>query len=313
MVTICLTVAVVSFVPVDVTAITRPLEYRHGDKSYRYRLYVPELTDSDAKLPIIVWFHGLNAVGDDNTGQLEWLDQFVFNGKFSPARFPFFLLAPQCPISNAEWVKPESNNSFDMIDVTAEILKQTIRGYPIDEQRVYAIGLSSGGLACWYFGARYPHLVAGLAPLGAGRPDIDRLEVLKDVPIWAFHGLNDQAVPIRFVRQTVAALQGSGGTVALTEIPSRQAKKAVFESHDCWTAAFEDYHLLTWLLAQRRGEPGRCPPGTIAWFDQLTDAFRGWTLWQLVAETAIIGVLLAMHYDLAKQLLRKTRALKSFT
>jgi prepilin-type N-terminal cleavage/methylation domain-containing protein/prepilin-type processing-associated H-X9-DG protein len=51
----------------------------------------------------------------------------------------------------------------------------------------------------------------------------------------------------------VAALKAAGGTAALT--------LADGQAHDCWQFAFEEYQLLHWLLAQRRGARHWIGPG----------------------------------------------------
>jgi predicted peptidase len=134
-----------------------------------------------------------------------------------------------------------------MVNVVTAILEKTLRDYAIDPTRVYLTGLSGGGSGCWQLVLRHPKYFAAVAPLASKGVQSAQLDKLKKIPIWAFHSDEDAGPPIRFVRDTVTAIREAGGNAHLTEIESKE--------HDCWTRAFNDYHLLDWLLAQRRGGP----------------------------------------------------------
>jgi len=79
--------------------------------------------------------------------------------------------------------------------------------------------------------------------------------------------------------------------VELTEIDSA--------AHDCWTAAFREYHLLEWLLSQRRGEQSS-PPGSIALSLRLTDFASGWYWWQALAQIGIPLALVAVAWKVLR-------------
>ena len=81
------------------------------------------------------------------------------------------------------------------------------------------------------------------------------------------------------------ALQEAGGNVHLTEIESN--------SHDAWTPAFDQYHLLDWLLAQRRGRTTSWKPGTLPLAVRLRDFAQGWQWWQVLLQVGIPVLLVA--------------------
>ena len=114
----------------------------------------------------------------------------------------------------------------------------------IDPDRVLMTGLSMGGYGTWNYAVDYPHTLAAIAPVcGAG--DSDRAERIKHLPVWAFHGALDDAVPIAGDQEMVDALKAAGGNVRLTVYPD--------VGHNAWDPAYADPALYAWLLAQQRG------------------------------------------------------------
>ena len=64
--------------------------------------------------------------------------------------------------------------------------------------------------ALWNFVMRYPELVAAAIPVcGGGDPAM--AEVIKQIPIWAFHGDADNVVPPSGSQEMVAAVTKAGG------------------------------------------------------------------------------------------------------
>jgi predicted peptidase len=274
----------------EFVALFEPLEYRYTGGGYRdelflYRLYSPETTDSRDKKPLIVWLNGHGEAGRDNILQLRWLSQLMFRPPHVRARFPFFLLAVQSPPENPDWTTSNATVSADdMINVVHSILVQTIHDHPVDPDRIYLAGISSGGGGCWELAIRHPAIFAAVAPISSTGVPTSELARLRDTPIWAFNCSRDTSTPIEGIRETVESLRGENGVVHLTEVDS--------ELHDAWTAAFEQYHLLDWLLSQRRGQRS-VAPGTISLTVRLRDFAKGWQWWQALVQVAIPGLFLA--------------------
>jgi predicted peptidase len=288
----------------DFTEMFADLEYRHiggvyRDELFRYRLFVPGAASPRNKMPLIVWLHGKGEAGDENLGQLRWLEQTVFDHPWKRQRYPFFLLAVQCPLDNATWTcGEESTGRDDMIDVAKAILDRTLREHPIDADRVYLAGLSSGGAGCWELAIRHPTTFAAVAPISSAGSRSAELDKLRGVPVWAFNCSRDASTPIERTSHTIESLRGAGGVIHLTEVDSK--------SHDAWTSAFEDYHLLDWLLSQRRGQPSPAP-GTIPLTTRLHDFSKGWQWWQALLQVAIPGLFLMAAW---KAIRRRKRNLK---
>lgn len=265
-----------------------------------YRLFVPSYKEgASRRFPLIVWLHGYGEHGHDNVNQLKWLDALVFSMPRKQERFPFFLLAVQAPSQMAAWTGGGAGGP-DMLDATKVLVEDLISRYPVDANRVYLSGVSAGGTACWTFALRYPDMFAAIAPLGSAGARWSDLQRIAHVPIWAFHSIHDPWLSPEHVRRTVYGLQSAGGNVHLTEVDS--------SSHDCWSAAFQEYGLLDWLLAQRRGKrswlhaPGMVPIGF-----RLREFVSGWTWWQAVLQLIVIAAFGGITFRLALGVRRLVR------
>ena len=278
-------------------ALFTTLEYRYtgGDyenEPFRYRLFIPEPTQSPAKQPLIVWLNGFGEAGDDNIQQLRWLSQLMFRPPWQRERYPFFLLAIQSPSDNPAWTG--SGGKDEMIRVVEAIMRQTMADYPVDEDRIYLAGISSGGSACWEFGIRRPTLFAAIAPMASGGSNNPELAALKGIPIWAFHSNRDSAPPPDAVRKTVRQLAAKGGSVHLTEVDS-----AV---HDCWNAAFSEHRVLDWLLAQRRGRSGWWTSSPVfAARTRASNFIASWQWWQILLQLGIPVLLVLAVWNARRQ------------
>ncbi len=292
-----------------------PLEYRYTGGAYKnelfkYRLFVPTPTTSREKQPLLVWLHGRGEAGDDNTAQLALLYEFIFPLPWEKGRYPFFFLAVQCPPANPDWTRSDPAMGDDMVNVVAAIIQEAIHKYAADPNRIYLIGISNGGTGCWELASRHPELFAAVAPMGSSGIAGSRLKPLVKIPIWAFHNLEDPAVPIQYDRNTVGALKKAGGKTHLTETDA--------ESINCWSTAFRDYYLLDWLLSQRRGQTGAAvPPGTIvqpkdgepeiAPRPVAPQAPRGWLWWQVVLQALVLSAPFVIAWTIVRYLRRRSQ------
>ena len=71
-----------------------------------------------------------------------------------------------------------------------------------------------------------------------------RVARIKHLPVWAFHGAKDKAVPLARAEATVKALKEAGGNVNLTVYPDLE--------HDSWTTTYNNPELYEWFLKHRR-------------------------------------------------------------
>jgi predicted peptidase len=110
---------------------------------------------------------------------------------------------------------------------------------------VYVMGLSMGGFGTWDLVTRYPKRFAAAVPI-CGGGDPGRVESLGDLPLWVFHGADDEVVAPIYSRRMVEAIRAAGGDPRYTEYPG--------VGHNSWDPAFAEPELFPWLFAQRQVE-----------------------------------------------------------
>ena len=199
--------------------------------SGKYLLYLPENygTDPKQRWPLMLFLHGSGERGDD----LELVKRHGPPKLVSESKqFPFIIVSPQCPLDEG-W-------SPDML---MALLDEVVAKYAVDEDRVYLTGLSMGGFGTWSLAIEHPDRFAALAPIcGGGNPQ--KACLLKNIPIWVFHGAKDQTVKLEKAQEMVDALKAAGGNVQFTIYPEA--------GHDCWTQTYDNPKFYEWLLQQHR-------------------------------------------------------------
>ena len=213
----------------------------------QYRLLKPEPYDATKKYPLVVFLHGSGERGTDNLAQLKNGVREFLGSPEAQAKYPCFYMVPQSPPGDAWSRRGYPDGVTDTSRRVLEVIEALEKEFSIDPARLYIGGLSMGGFGTWDLISRYPDLFAAAFPIcGGGAPD--RALLMKDIPIWAFQGGADPAVPPQMSRDMVEALQKAGGKPKYTEYPG--------VGHNSWTKAFSEPEFLPWLFAQKRSGPG---------------------------------------------------------
>ena len=173
-----------------------------ADTAIVYRLLKPNNTKD--KLPLVIVFHGSNAVGNDNTSQLGILAKLLASDEIQ-AKYPAFILAPQFPSRSSNYVLDRSRNVLTSVPqpclTTAlqliDSLKNTLN---IDEKRIYLIGFSMGASSVINALALKPDVFAAGISI-SGIPQFNQVNVLANVPIWLIHGNIDTENPFNSDKQ----------------------------------------------------------------------------------------------------------------
>ena len=209
-----------------------------------YLLFLPkEYHVSTKRFPLILYLHGAGHRAD-----AEKLYIVKREGPPKVAEkidgFPFIVVSPLCP--KGKW--------WDE-DVLDGLLDQITEKYRVDMDRIYVTGLSMGGYGTWALATTFPDRFAAIAPVcGGGEPST--VDKIRHLPVWAFHGAKDDAVPIKKAQRMIDALRKCDGNVKFTVYPEAD--------HNSWSATYGNPYLYEWLLKHRRGHPGKVvqiPPG----------------------------------------------------
>lgn len=203
-----------------------------GDNDLPYLLILPSgYEESAGPWPLMLFLHGAGERGDD-------LDLISVYGPIKRVKdgtdLPFVIVAPQCP-DYSTW-------SCELTSLAA-LVGQVAATHRIDQDRIYVTGLSMGGMGTWALTARYPDRFAAAAPIcGSWLPEI--APRISRLPVWTFHGEDDDNIPISHTEKIVTALRELGSTVRFTRYPG--------VGHNSWIPAYDDPELYEWLLAQSR-------------------------------------------------------------
>lgn len=202
-----------------------------------YLLYLPdEYSEASRELwPMVVFLHGSGERGTNlELVKVHGPAKLIDEGK----KFPFIVLSPQCP----------AHQDFDP-ETVFSLIEHILKEYHIDTDRIYVTGLSMGGSATWDLAMLHPDYFAAIAPVcgRVNRNYPNRAADLLHMPIWAFHGANDNIVPVIEQAKQIDALRDLGSKAKFTVYPTLD--------HDCWSETYNNPDLYEWLLKQRRGQP----------------------------------------------------------
>ncbi len=218
----------------------------------KYRLLKPADFSQNQTYPLVIFLHGAGERGDDNVAQLvHGMKDFL-----NPDRrknYPCFVVAPQCP-NDKKWVEVDwSAKSHDQpehasvpMQLVHDLIKEMIKNANVNKDRIYITGLSMGGYGTWDAIARYPELFAAAVPI-CGGGDPATVGKFAKLPIWCFHGDQDEAVSVERSRKMIDALKVAGGQPKYTEYAG--------VGHDSWTATYANPDFHDWLFAQERLKP----------------------------------------------------------
>lgn len=224
-------------------------EFKRDENSLLYRFSSPENYNSESleRYPLLIFLHGAGERGNDNEIQLSYVDK-IFGSEEFRYEFPCFVIVPQCPEDKrwveVDWGLPSHTQPEEMsisLKLTMALVYETMMNYRIDTQRIYVVGLSMGGYGTWDLITRFPYLFAGAIPI-CGGGDEKVADKIVDVPVWAFHGAKDKAVPVDRSRNMINTIKENGGNPKYTEYPDK--------GHLVWTSAFETEGIWEWLFSQ---------------------------------------------------------------
>lgn len=218
----------------------------------QYRILKPANYDSTKSYPLVLFLHGAGERGNDNFSQLKWGVSHFADPKFRE-RYPAFIVAPQMQEEEvwSQLITSRDTTSFtasmgetptEPMRLTIELLEKLQDEYSVDSNRLYVTGISMGGFGTFDLIQRFPNKFAAAVPV-CGGGDLTRAFMLTDMPIWVFHGTNDEVVHPGFSRAMVEAIRIAGGSPGYTEYPD--------EGHiGAWVQAYSNSHLYEWMFSK---------------------------------------------------------------
>jgi predicted peptidase len=197
-------------------------------KPSRYVVFVPKGLDPKG-LPVILFLHGYGESGSD--GLLQTAVGLGHAIQRNRTQWPFLVVFPQKPVFESLWP-----NYVPLLD---SILQHVEAEFAPDTHRRYLTGLSQGGHGTFQLAKALAWRFAAIAPV-CGWADDEVGERLLDIPVWAFHGDDDEAVKVSASIQAIDAIEKAGGRAKLTRYPG--------VGHNSWDAAYQNEKLGEWFL-----------------------------------------------------------------
>lgn len=212
-----------------------------------YLLYRPEevFTTADQKFPIAFFLTGFGEVGTPekpiamiNNGSLT---EYIHNGNDVP------MIVMSIQHTSEKWDHGLINESID----------HALARYPVDEKKMYLIGMSGGAFGCWSFAQEHPERLAAIVPI-SGLGDPEKACELSDLAIWSFHNSSDSIVNPGKAKQMIKAIEACKRN---QEVKSKMFPDA---GHNAWRRVFNPHHedlkkspndkvnLYDWLLSKSR-------------------------------------------------------------
>jgi predicted peptidase len=175
----------------------------------QYLLFLPKDYEKSAnQWPLILYLHGGSPRGEDISQMKRWgLTEKVE----ADPNFPFIVVSPQC----------HSGEIWSDADALGAILDEVASNHRVDLDRVYVTGHSMGGRGALYAAYKMPDRFAAVVSLAPVSLITAWGGKLANVPLWMFHGTNDQFTPLKEVEELVRSTEAAGGHPQLTVLPER--------------------------------------------------------------------------------------------
>jgi len=169
-----------------------------GEQKRTYLVHIPKEYDSKKPTPLVlalhgaamdgsmmVWFSGLNKKSEDSgfivvypsgtgVGPFRTWNAGGFSGK-------------------------KAEGKADDVEFIGKLLDDLAAVVHVDEKRIYACGMSNGGMMCYRLAAELSDRIAAIAPV-AGTIAIEVSKPIRPVPVIHFHGSKDKIVPFEMAK-----------------------------------------------------------------------------------------------------------------
>ena len=168
-----------------------------GEQKRTYLVHVPKGYDPKKPAPVVLALHGAAMNGP----MMVWFSRpeqeirrsRLHRGLSEWHREPLL-------IWNAGGFKGKmAEGKADDVAFIGKLLDDLGTVVNVDEKRVYACGMSNGGMMCYRLAAELSDRIAAIAPV-AGTIAIEESKPKRPVPVIHFHGTKDTFVPFEMAK-----------------------------------------------------------------------------------------------------------------
>lgn len=188
-----------------------------------YAAHVPE---GDGPFPTVILLHGWGANAHDLLGFAPYLHggETLVLCPQGPVSLPigygvqgygWFPLVPGQPADPEEFRRG--------VEALKAFVELALERYPVDRERLVAMGFSQGGTMAYALALRDPDLYAGVAALASWFPEplaaaLPQHAEHEDFPVLILHGTRDDRLPVERARESRETLRPYGVAMTYREI-----------------------------------------------------------------------------------------------
>lgn len=170
---------------------TRTITVDQRERSYL--VHVPPKYDPKKPTPVVLIFHGAGTnvlITVPFTGLSKKSNEAGFIAVYPNGTGVGIFLTWNA----GGWQGKMAENRADDVKYVAKLLDDLGTVLNVDPKRVYATGISNGGMMCYRLAAELSDRIAAIAPV-AGTMAIEEAKPTRPVPVMHFHGTADNVVP----------------------------------------------------------------------------------------------------------------------
>ena len=234
----------------------------HQNEKRTFKIYEPNSVDGGNKLPLLINFHGFGGNADEQLSYGDFRSLSEQEG--------FLLVVPQGSLTvegDAHWnseLSPESKSSADDQGFVVKMLETLSETYEIDDERVYAVGMSNGGAMSLYLACSLSQIFKAVASVtGFMSANLrERCEANKPTSVILIHGTADKVV-------SWDSGLGDGSILSIAEFWAAHNRCSEFSASE-----FEDHNGdgVSGVLHKYTG----CDAGTFVEVYEVTDMGHVW-------------------------------------
>lgn len=169
-----------------------------GDLKRNYILHIPKGYDASKPTPVVLALHGAAMDGS----MMVWFSGL--NRKSEDAGFIVVYPSGTGTASFRTWNAGGfsgrmAKGKAEDVDYIGKVLDDLGTVVKLDKKRVYACGMSNGGMMCYRLAAELSDRIAAIAPV-AGTIAIEDSKPGRPVSVIHFHGTKDSIVPFEMAK-----------------------------------------------------------------------------------------------------------------
>ena len=162
------------------------------DLARLYRIYIPGGPVTRKSYPLVINLHG---EGDNAQDQMDWTAMNVI-----AEREGFIVVYPEGV--DGTW-NTSLQGEIDDVGFINELLDEIVSKYPVDNDRIYVCGFSTGGIMASTLAAELSYRIVCFATV-SGAPDYTELSIPpRKIPALVIHGTDDHKVDFTYAENLV--------------------------------------------------------------------------------------------------------------